>query len=134
MLTTSRDFDDRRRPSVASYSFAPVQQQLRSLRADVEKRLSVLDGDYSELQRKVLLLLGEIVSRLLTSSLDAALHIDLEVKIGTVRIDVWQESAHGSCELHALLEDPVVRELAWACGKDRRRSCGAWFEFVTPAD
>jgi hypothetical protein len=134
MSAAAHDSKDRRRASVASYSFVPVPQQLRSLRADVEKRLSVLDGDYSELQRKVLLLLGEIVSRLLTSSLDGALHIDLEIKIGTVRIDVWQESADGPCEVHDLLEDPVVRELAWACGKDRRRACGAWFEFVTPAD
>jgi hypothetical protein len=134
MPEVAHDFKDRRRPSVASYSFVPFPQQLRSLLADVENRLSVLDGDYSELQRKVLLLLGEIVSRLLTSSLDDAVHIDLEIKIGTVRIDVWQHGADRPCEVHDLLEDPVVREMAWACGKDRRRPCGAWVEFVTPAD
>jgi len=134
MPAAGPDFKDRRRPSIVSYSFEPVPQQLRSLQADVEKRLSVLDGDYSGLQRKVLLLLGEIVSQLLTSSAGSAVHIDLEIKVGTVRIDVWQAPTDGPCEVHDLLEDPVVRDLAWACGKDRRRACGAWFEFVTPAN
>jgi hypothetical protein len=133
MPEAADDFKDRRRPSVASYSFAPFPQQLRSLLADAEKRLAVLDGDYSELQRKVLLLLEEIVPRLLTSSVHDVVHIDLEIKIGTVRIDVWQEGPDDPCELHDLLADAVVGDLAWARGEDRRRPCGVWFEFVTPA-
>ncbi len=98
--------------------------------AEVEERLSVL-GDDGELQRNVLVLLGEIVSRLLRSSMEGVLHLDLEIKRGTVRIDIWQEIVDQPCALLGLVDDPVLCDLAWASGTDRRRPCGAWFEFVT---
>jgi hypothetical protein len=121
---------DRRLPSVASYSFAPNPKRLQSMLAEVEETLSAL-GDDCELQRKVLVLLGEIVSRLLRSSMEGVLHVDLEIKRGTVRIDIWQEIVDQPCALLGLVDDPVLCDLAWASGNDRRRPCGAWFEFVT---
>jgi hypothetical protein len=97
---------------------------------EVEGRLSAL-GDDSELQRNVLVLLGEVVSLLLRSSMEGMLHLDLEIKRGTVRVDIWQEHGDQPCALLGLADEPVLRDLAWASGTDRRRPCGAWFEFVT---
>jgi hypothetical protein len=124
---------DRRQSSVVSYSFAPEPKRLRSMLAEIEERLSAL-GDSSELQRNVLVLVGEIASRLLRSSMEVdVLHLDLEIKRGTVRVDIWQEIVDQPCALLGLVDDPVLRDLAWASGNDRRRPCGAWFEFVTSA-
>jgi hypothetical protein len=120
---------DRRLPSVASYSFAPDPERLQSMLAEVEGTLSAL-GDDCDLQRNVLVLLGEIVSRLLRSSMEGVLHLDLEIKRGTIRIDIWQEIVDQPCALLGLVDDPVLCDLAWASGNDRRRPCGAWFEFV----
>ena len=122
---------DRRQPSVVSYSFAPDPKRLQSMLAEIEERLSAL-GDSGELQRNVLVLVGEIASRLLRSSMEVdVLHLDLEIKRGTVRIDIWQEIVDQPCALLGLVDDAVLRDLAWASGNDRRRPCGAWFEFVT---
>jgi hypothetical protein len=111
---------DRRLPSVASYSFAPDPERLQSMLAEVEGTLSAL-GDDCDLQRNVLVLLGEIVSRLLRSSMEGVLHLDLEIKRGTIRIDIWQEIVHQPCALLGLVDDPVLCDLAWASGNDRRR-------------
>jgi hypothetical protein len=131
MLAPADQSNDRRLPRVASHSFAPDPKRLQSMLAEIDERLSAV-ADSGELQRNVLILLGEIASRLLRSSMEVdVLHLDLEIKRGTVRIDIWQEIGDQPCALLGLVDDPVLRDLAWASGTDRRRSCGAWFEFVT---
>jgi hypothetical protein len=115
---------DRRRPSVRSVTFAPDPRRLRTLLAEVEESLGATDPG---LVRRVRLLVGEIVARVLGADPDAEIRLELELKPDSVRIDIWQPQAE-PCEFWDLLDDTVFSDLTSAWGRDRRRACGAWFE------
>lgn len=115
---------DRRRPAVARFTFKPDPRRLRSLLGDVERKLGT--GDFQQ-RRRVRLLVGEIVARLLHTAADATIELAIEVKENSVRVDVWQPDRE-PCDFFQHLDEAIFLELASMWGRDRRRACGAWFE------
>ena len=76
---------ERRRPSVRSVSFAPDPRRLRSLLAEVE---ATLEPNDPALVRRVRLLVGEIVARVIASDLEAEIQLDIEIMRESVRIEI----------------------------------------------
>lgn len=119
---------DRRRPTVARFRFEPDPRDLRRLLGEVEVGLGSTDP---LLRRNVRLLIGEIVSRLLTACPQTAVQLDLEIKADSVRVDITQRG-NERCDLWDALDDIIFSDLTSAWGRDRRASGGAWFEIVRP--
>ena len=115
---------DRRRPAQARFTFKPDPRQLRSLLGDVDRKLA--PGEFNQ-RRRVRLLVGEIVSRLLHTAAEATIELAIEVKENSVRVDVWQPDRE-PCDFFQHLDEAIFLDLASMWGRDRRRDCGAWFE------
>jgi hypothetical protein len=114
---------DRRRPTVARIRFQPDPRRLRTLLDDVGANLGASDPF---LRRKVRLLVGEIVARLLDRCPETAIQLDLQVMADSVRIDIVESD--GECDFWEALDDVVFSDLTTGWGRDRRGSGGAWFE------
>lgn len=82
------------------------------------------------MRRKVRLLVGEIVARLLDRCPDGAVNLDLEIKADSVRVDIFEND--GECDFWDGLDDVVFSDLTTAWGRDRRGTGGAWFEVAAP--
>lgn len=119
---------DRRRPTLARFRFEPDPRRLRMLLGEVEVALG--SGD-PLLRRKVRLLVGEIVARLLTTCPRSAVELDLEIKADSVRVDIRQRGEE-RCDFWDALDDALFSDLTSAWGRDRRGSGGAWFEIAKP--
>lgn len=120
------EFEERRRPSAARFTFSPDPRRLRDLLADVDAKLADCDSGQ---RRTVRLLVAEIVSRLLSTSPDTTIELAAEQKSNSIRLDVWQ-AADGPCDFFEDLDEALFVDLASAWGRDRRRDCGAWFEIL----
>ena len=120
---------DRRRKPVARLRFEPDPRRLRTLLAEVEAGLESSDP---LLRRRVRLLVGEIVARLLTACPRSAIELDLEVMADSVRVDI-RERGDEPCDFWEALDDALFSDLTTAWGRDRRGSGGAWFEIAQPA-
>jgi len=118
---------DRRRPTVARFRFQPDPRRLRSLLDEVNAALGSCD---SLQRRKVRLLVGEIVARLLERCPNGAVNLDLEIMADSVRVDI--SDSDGECEFWDGLDEVVFSDLTTAWGRDRRGSGGAWFEVAAP--
>ncbi len=114
---------ERRRPTVARFRFQPDPRRLRELLDEVDAALG--SGD-PLLQRRVRLLVGEIVARLLDRCPEGAVNLDLEIKEDSARIDIAETA--GDCDFWEALDDAVFTDLTSGWGRDRRGSGGAWFE------
>jgi hypothetical protein len=119
---TARGPADRRRPTVAHFQFEPDPRRMRELLAEVDVVVSDRDP---LLRRRVRLLVGEIVGRLVGHCPQTSIRLDLELKADAVRIDM---AANGDCDFWDVLDDVVFTDLTSGWGRDRRRSAGAWFE------
>lgn len=120
---TARGPTDRRRPTIARFRFEPDPRQLRTLLAEVD---AVVAGRDALSRRRVRLLVGEIVSRLVTRCPQAAVRLDLELKADSVRIDIAQ--SNGDPDFWYALDDVFFTDLTSGWGRDRRGGGGAWFE------
>jgi hypothetical protein len=118
---------DRRRSTVARFRFEPDPRLLRGLLEDVGVALSSTDP---LVRRKVGLLVGEIVARLLERCPDAHVDLDLEIKADSVRIDIVE--SEGGCDFWEAVDEELVTDLARDWGRDRRGVPGAWFEVGPP--
>ena len=121
------DGADRRRSTVAHLRFEPDPRLLRGLLDDVDVALSSTDP---VVRRKVKLLVGEIVARLVERCPDAPVHMDLEIKADSVRVDIVE--SEGGCDFWEAVDEDLVSELAREWGRDRRGVRGAWFEIGEP--
>ena len=119
---------DRRRTPVARLRFEPDPRRLRTLLAEVE---AGLESSHPLLRRRVRLLVGEIVARLLSACPRSAIELDLEVMADSVRVDI-RERGEEPCDFWEALDDAVFSDLTSAWGRDRRGSGGAWFEIAQP--
>jgi hypothetical protein len=119
---------DRRRPAVARLRFEPDPRRLRTLLAEVEVGLEPSDP---LVRRRVRLLVGEIVSRLLIACPRSAIELDLEVMADSVRVDI-RERGDERCHFWEVLDDALFSDLTSAWGRDRRGRGGAWFEIAQP--
>lgn len=115
---------DRRRPDLARFRFQPDPRHLRTLLAEVDADLESSDR---MLRRNVRLLIGEILAQLLRECPRTAVHLDLEIKEDSVRIDIFARGDE-RCDFWEVLDDIVFSDLTTAWGRDRRGSGGAWFE------
>jgi hypothetical protein len=118
---------DRRRPTVARFRFQPDPRRLRALLDEVTTALGSRDP---LLRRKVRLLVGEIVARLLDRCPDGEVNLDLEILADSVRVDI--SDSDGACDFWEGLDEVVFSDLTTAWGRDRRGSGGAWFEVAAP--
>jgi hypothetical protein len=118
---------NRRRPTVARFRFQPDARRLRALLDEVTTALGTSDP---LLRRKVRLLVGEIVARLLDRCPDGAVNLDLEIKADSVRVDIFEND--GECDFWDGLDEVVFSDLTTAWGRDRRGTGGAWFEIAAP--
>jgi hypothetical protein len=120
---TARGPTDRRRPTVARFRFEPDPRKMRELLAQVDGALGERDP---LLRRRVRLLIGEIVGRLVGHCPDVAVQLDLELKDDSVRIDIAPMG--DDCDFWEVLDTVVFTDLTSGWGRDRRGSGGAWFE------
>lgn len=118
------DAVDERRQTVARFRIEPDPRRLRELLAEVDTGLGSVDA---LLRRRVRLLVGEIVARVLRACPGAGLYLDLELKADSVRVDLIQRSGE-KCDFWSSLDEVVFSDLTTAWGRDRRRPGGAWFE------
>lgn len=123
----ARPTAERRRPTVARLRFDPDARRLRTLLEQIDACIESRDP----LERhQVRLLVSEIVARLLDYQSEAPVHLDLELKQDSVRIDIAQ--VDGGTAFWEALDDTVFSDLTTAWGRDRRGSGGAWFEIGAP--
>lgn len=118
--------EERRRPAIATFDFTPDPRRLRALLAEVDQKLT---GGECRQRRRIRLLIAEIVSRLISTSPRAEIHLTVEQKANSLRLDVWQDGV-GPCEFFEHIEEAVFLDLASVWGRERRRPCGAWFEVL----
>lgn len=118
---------ERRRNTVARLRFDPDARHLRALLEEIDACLELRDPDE---RRRVRLLVSEIVARLLASPHGAAVHLDLELKPDSVRIDIADRD--GGADFWEALDDTIFSDLTTGWGRDRRGSGGAWFEVGPP--
>jgi hypothetical protein len=114
---------ERRRNTVARLRFDPDARHLRALLEEIDACLEQRDPDE---RRRVRLLVSEIVARLLDSTHGAAVHLDLELKDQSVRIDISDRD--GGDDFFEALDDTIFSDLTSGWGRDRRGTGGAWFE------
>jgi len=126
-MSAPRRAIDRRRPTVARFRFQPDPRRLRALLDEVTAALGSCD---SLQRRKVRLLVGEIVARLLERCPNGSVNLDLEIMADSVRVDI--SDSDGECEFWDGLDEVVFSDLTTAWGRDRRGSGGAWFEVAAP--
>ena len=123
---SAAEIEERRRESTATFTFTPDPRQLRDLLDDVDATLA----DCTSHQRRAIrLLVGEIVSRLLSAPTRERIELAVERKPNSVRLDVWRADA-GPGDFFENLDEAVFVDLATVWGRDRRRECGAWFEVL----
>lgn len=115
---------NRRRPSVASFSFESDPRNLRNLLAEVDSCLGHSDPG---LRRSVRLLVGEIVARLMAACPGITVRLAMEIMADSVRLDIAERSDH-PCEFWNALDHVVFSDLTSRWGRDRRGGGGAWFE------
>jgi len=96
---------------------------MRELLAEVDTALA---GRDALLRRRVRLLVGEIIGRLVDRCPQASVRLDLELKADSVRIDIAE--SNGDCDIWEVLDDVVFTDLTLGWGRDRRSGGGAWFE------
>ena len=123
----SPETSDRRRPTLAHFTFEPDPRRLRALLHDVSDALEASDP---LLQHKVRLLIGEIVARLLHRCPEATVQLDLAILADSVRVDVVE--TNGECDFWEGLDEAVFTDLTSGWGRDRRGKGGAWFEISAP--
>jgi hypothetical protein len=121
---TARGPADRRRATVARFRFEPDPRQLRELLAQVD---AAVDRRDALLRRRVGLLVGEIVGRLVGQCPRAPIRLDLELMDDSVRIEIAQSNGD-DCDFWETLDEVVFTDLTSGWGRDRRGGGGAWFE------
>jgi hypothetical protein len=99
---------------------------MRELLADVD---AVVSSQDSLTRRRVRLLVGEIVGRLVGHCPEASVQLELELKTDSVQIDI--APSDDDCDFFEALDALVFDDLTRGWGRDRRRSGGAWFEVAT---
>ena len=108
---------------MARLRFEPDARRVRELLAQVDA--VVADRDALG-RRRVRLLVGEILGRLVQHCPQAPVQLDLELKADSVRIDI--AVGGGECDFWDAVDDVVFTDLTTGWGRDRRREAGAWFE------